>query len=387
MALSSRLSPLLLWLLISVPGLKFGINYGQIANDLPSPARVATMLQSLNVNKVKLYDADPKVLSAFANTGVEFIIAISNDNVANMTDASRARSWLAQRVQPFLPQTRITCITVGNEVLSGTDTALMSNLVPAMQAMYQALVALGLSEQVNVSTAHSLAILSTSYPPSAGAFSPDLAQYVQPLLNFLAQIKSPFLVNAYPFFAYKADPSAISLPYVLFQPNAGVTDPTTNLTYDNMLYAQLDAVYAAMRSMGHADDVDVRISETGWPSKGDADEPGATVANAAAYNGNLLKRIAEGQGTPMRPAVPIDVYVFALFNEDLKPGPTSERNYGLFYPDGTPVYNIGLLAGSAFSPSPSSLFSSSSAPNTNTNRKLLLEYIYAQKLLKRTRIG
>ncbi|KAF8403292.1 hypothetical protein HHK36_011394 [Tetracentron sinense] len=52
--------------------------------------------------------------------------------------------------------------------------------------------------------------------------------------------------------------------------------------------------------------------------------------------------IEEEQGTPMKPSVPIDIYVFALFNEDLKPGPASERKYGLYYPDGTPVYNIGL---------------------------------------------
>jgi len=31
----------------------------------------------------------------------------------------------------------------------------------------------------------------------------------------------------------------------------------------------------------------------------------------------------------------LEVYLFALFNEDLKPGPTLERSYGLYQPDGT----------------------------------------------------
>ena len=120
-----------------------------------------------------------------------------------------------------------------------------------------------------------------------------------------------------------------------------MNDSGTNLHYDNMLDAQIDAVYAAMKLMGHID-IEVRISETGWPSKGDENEAGATPENAGIYNGNLLKKIAEKKGTPARPDVPIDTYIFALFNEDLKPGPASERNYGLFYPDGTPVYNIGV---------------------------------------------
>ncbi|KAL5203287.1 hypothetical protein ABZP36_014239 [Zizania latifolia] len=339
--------------------LKFGINYGQIANNLPHPTQVSGLLQSLSVNRVKLYDADPAVLSAFAGTGVEFIVG--NEDLHNLTDARKARAWVAQHVQPFLPATRITCVTVGNEVLSGKDTSAMQSLLPAMQSVHQALVDLGLSSKVNVSTAHSVNILATSYPPSAGAFREDLAQYIQPLLNFHAEVGSPFLINAYPFFAYKASPGSVSLPYVLFEPNPGVLDPNTNLTYDNMLYAQIDAVYAAMKAMGHAD-ITVRISETGWPSRGDTDEVGATVQNAAAYNGNLMKRIAAGQGTPLKPDVPVDVFVFALFNEDMKPGQASERNYGLFYPNGTPVYNIGF-DGASLSPSPTtSTFSSSSKP-------------------------
>jgi exo-beta-1,3-glucanase (GH17 family) len=363
---------------------KFGINYGQIANDLPDPTRVAGLLQSMNVNKVKLYDADPRVLTAFANTGVEFIIAVGNENLQTMAASpAAARQWVATHVQPYIPATRITCVTVGNEVFSSNDTVMMSSLLPAMKAVYAALGDLGLGSQVTVSSAHSVNVLATSFPPSSGAFREDLAEYIQPILDFHGQTGSPFLINAYPFFAYKANPGSVSLPYVLFEPNPGVRDPNTNLSYDNMLYAQIDAVYAAMKAMGHTD-VGVRISETGWPSKGDDDETGATVQNAAAYNGNLMQRIAMNQGTPLKPNVPIDVYVFALFNEDMKPGPASERNYGLFYPNGSPVYAINAGSGSgggSLNPYYTSMFSSSSklAVSTTflTERVILLLLLQA----------
>jgi hypothetical protein len=93
----------------------------------------------------------------------------------------------------------------------------------------------------------------------------------------------------------------------------------------------------------------VHISETGWPSKGDADEVGATLENAKKYNGNLLKIICQRKGTPMRPNTDFNIYVFALFNENMKPGPASERNYGLFKPDGTPAYSLGISGTDAVS--------------------------------------
>ncbi|XP_031385766.1 glucan endo-1,3-beta-glucosidase 14-like [Punica granatum] len=322
-------------------GAGLGINYGQIANDLPIPSRVAVLLESLNISRVKLYDSDPNVLSAFAGSDVEFIIGLGNEYLVDMKDLSKAQDWIQQHVQPYVGRTKITCIVVGNEVYSMNDTQLIGYVLPAMQSIYTSLTNLGLQKQVTVSTAHSLNILANSYPPSAGTFRPDLASYIQPLLSFLSQIDAPFLINAYPFFAYKGSPNDVSLQYVLFEPSQGMTDPTTNLKYDNMLYAQIDAIYSAIKAMGHTD-IEVRVSETGWPSKGDADEAGASPQNAGLYNGNLLKRIDQRQGTPARPTVPVDVHVFALFNENLKPGPTSERNYGLYYPNGTPVYSIGL---------------------------------------------
>ncbi|KAH1159215.1 Glucan endo-1,3-beta-glucosidase 14 [Glycine max] len=329
-------------LFVQIHGLGFGINYGQIGNNLPPPSQVAVLIKSMNVSRIRLYDSDPNVLLAFSQSNVEFVIGLGNDYLENMTNPSKFQTWIQQHVQPYLSQTKITCITVGNEVFNSNDTQQMLNLLPAMQSVHDALVNLGLDKHVTVTTAHSFNILSNSYPPSSGAFREDLVQYIQPLLDFHAQINSPFLINAYPFFAYKDNPDEVSLNYVLFQPSEGMIDQNTNLHYDNMLYAQIDAVYAAIKQMGHDHDVQVRISETGWPSNGDPDEVGATPQNAALYNGNLIKRIQQKQGTPAKPSVPIDIYVFALFNENLKPGPASERNYGLYYPDGTPVYNIGL---------------------------------------------
>ncbi|KAI9072706.1 hypothetical protein K1719_043623 [Acacia pycnantha] len=296
---------------VPIQGVGFGINYGQIANNLPSPSRVALLMQSMNVSRIKLYDADPNVLLAFANSNVEFVVGLGNEYLQSIRDPAKAQTWIQQHLQPYLSRTKITCITVGNEVFDSKDAQLISSLLPAMQSVHDALVNLGLDQQVSVTSAHSYKILSKSYPPSSGTFSQDLIQYIQPILSFHAQIKSPFLINAYPFFAYKDNPN------------------------------EIDAVYYAIKALGFGD-IEVRISETGWPSKGDPDEIGATPENAGIYNANLVKIMEQKQGTPANPSVPIDIYVFALFNENLKPGPTSERNYGLYYPDGTPVYNIGL---------------------------------------------
>lgn len=318
-----------------------GINYGQLGDNLPSPQRVARLLRSINIiKKVKLYDANREVLEAFANSGIEFVVGLSNEYVGNMTDQAAAVEWVKENVQGYLPGTNITCIAVGNEVFTN-DTVLMGNLVPAMQNIHSALVSLGLQGSVNVTTAHSSSVLSTSYPPSAGAFKPELTAFLRPLLDFLSQTSSSFLINAYPYFAYKDDPDNIPLDYVLFQPNAGMVDAATNLHYGNMLHAQIDSVYSALSALGYPA-LEVKVSETGWPSKGDSDEVGATPENARIYNSNLLQLLAQNQGTPMRPSLRLETYVFALFNEDRKPGQTSERNYGLFKSDGSPAYDVGL---------------------------------------------
>ncbi|KAJ0770251.1 putative glucan endo-1,3-beta-D-glucosidase [Helianthus annuus] len=338
---------LLLLLLTNSPlfATAIGINYGQIANNLPSPQQAVPLVKSTGANKLKLYDANPAVLKAFANTGIAFTLGIGNEYLTKLQDPSAAENWIQCNVKPYLPATKITSIAIGNEVLTSNDTSLSGCLLPAMENIHSALVKFNLDQKITVTTAHSLSVMETSYPPSSGTFRTDLNGVMSPVLDFLAKTCSPFLINAYPFFAFERNPKDVSLDFVLFQPNAGVVDSGNNLRYDNMLFAQIDAVYAALSKLGHKD-VPIQISETGWPSKGDDNETGASPENAKKYNGCLLKIVKQKKGTPAMPDYEFDIFVFALFNENLKPGPTSERNYGLFKHDGTPAYDLGFSGSS-----------------------------------------
>ena len=107
------------------------------------------------------------------------------------------------------------------------------------------------------------------------------------------------------------------------------------------LCMQVDAIHSALNSMGFKN-VEIVVAETGWPYKGDANEVGPSVENAKAYNGNLIAHLRSMAGTPLMPGKSVDTYLFALYDEDLKPGPSSERAFGLFKPDLTMTYDIGL---------------------------------------------
>ncbi|KAK1679843.1 hypothetical protein QYE76_040691 [Lolium multiflorum] len=64
-------------------GLSIRINYMQIAEKLSSPSWVS-LVQLMQVSKVKLYDVYHNILSAFLGTGAEFVIGIGNENMSMM---------------------------------------------------------------------------------------------------------------------------------------------------------------------------------------------------------------------------------------------------------------------------------------------------------------
>ncbi|KAG9454706.1 hypothetical protein H6P81_007610 [Aristolochia fimbriata] len=322
--------------------LSIGVNYGTLGDNLPPPSQVAAFLRDRTIiDRVKLFGTDPALVTAFANTGILVTVTVPNGDIPALARLPAARDWVREHISPFYPATKINRIAVGNEIMATADKNLIAHLLPAMKSLHAALRLAGIRD-VQVSTPHSLGILSASEPPSTGRFRRGYDRAIfAPMLEYHRRTKSPFMINPYPYFGF----TDRTLNYALFKPNRGIHDPATGITYTNMFDAQLDAVYSAMKRLGYGD-VDIVVAETGWPSLGDPNQPAVNMENAISFNGNLIRHMTSGKGTPLMPGRRFDTYIFALFNENLKPGSTAERNFGLFRPDFTPVYDVGILKGS-----------------------------------------
>ncbi|KAI5069370.1 hypothetical protein GOP47_0015671 [Adiantum capillus-veneris] len=337
-----------------------GFCYGRFMNNLPAPADVVSLLVAKSITKIRIFDNDQSVIQAFANTNIELMIGIPNGDLSDFQTETQAATWVSSYLAPMATDTKISIISVGSEVVTNYPTY-TSFLFPAMKNIHTALAKAGLS-QIQVTTANSMAILQDSFPPSAAVFNQSFAtSFMKPLLDYLHSIGSFVMINAYPYLAYTVDSSRVPLDYALFQAQQAVVDPNTNLEYNSLYDAQLDALYFAMESTGHSE-LKVVVSESGWPTKGDQGESGATLQNAQTYNNNLIARVVKDVGTPHRPDAAIDVYIFSLFNENLKAGEESERNWGVFNVDGTPIYKLDLEGVNTSTPTTST--NSTPAPPT-----------------------
>ncbi|XP_078158427.1 glucan endo-1,3-beta-glucosidase-like [Carex rostrata] len=298
-----------------------GVCYGLNGNNLPSQADVVKLYQSNGITGMRIYGADSATLTALKGTNINLIMGV---DLSEASSPSAADTWVKNNVKPY-PDVSFKYIAVGNEV-SGGD---VSNILPAMQNIYNSLSSAGLSS-IQVSTSVSFGVVGTSYPPSAGAFSSD-ASYMSSIVQYLASINAPLLANIHPYLSYASNTGQIRLDYALFTaPGTVVTDGSNN--YQNLFDAQVDALYSAMEKVGGSN-VGLVISESGWPSAGGT---GTTMGNAQTYNQNLINHV--GKGTPKR-STALETYIFAMFNENEKSAGI-EQNWGLFNPDQSPVYSI-----------------------------------------------
>ncbi|KAH0776889.1 hypothetical protein KY290_008300 [Solanum tuberosum] len=169
-----------------------------------------------------------------------------------------------------------------------------------MENVQRVITAFRLNNRVKISTAIETGLLANTYPPSQSTFHGDVTSFIKPIIEFLKQNNAPLLANIYPYFAYIGDPDHVTLSYAIFaQPEPD--------------------------------------SSGGWPSEGGF---GGSMGIATIYYRNLIGHAKSKAGTIHKPGKPIETYLFAMFDENLKIGPETEKHFGVFYPDKTQKYNL-----------------------------------------------
>lgn len=307
------------------------MNYGRVADNLPPPPEVINLYKRCGIEYLRLFSPTQDALEALRGSNIKVSLGTRNEDIQSLSSNPGAASqWVSANVAPYSNNVNFQWITVGNEVIPGNEALYVTQ---AMVNIKNALNSIGLTS-IKVTTSISMAGLINTYPPSQGAFSNEVVAIMKDVVNFLAQSGAPLMVNVYPYFPYSSEPQHISFEYASFQATEPVIDG--NLKYYSLFDAMVDSVYAAMEKIG-VSNVPILVSETGWPTKGN--EPYTSISNAQVYNSKLLSHIQSGAGTPRRPGTMIDAFVFAMFNEDQKPGPV-EQNWGLFFPSMSPVYPL-----------------------------------------------
>ncbi|KAG2598163.1 glucan endo-1,3-beta-glucosidase, acidic isoform-like [Panicum virgatum] len=324
---------LLLGALATIPaGVRsIGVCYGMNGDDLPSASDVVQLYKDNGIDSMRIYSPDTDVLQALSGSDIAVTVGVPNADVgAIASHPSAAAAWVQTYVLAF-PAVQFRYIAVGNEVVgAGTESVL-----PAMRNLDRALSAAGLADDIKVSTAVTLDVVGTSFPPSAGSFLEE--GYMTHVAQYLQSTGAPLLANVYPYYSYVSNPGQIDINYALFNwRSSNVLDG--NNTYLNLFDAMVDCFYSALENAG-AGNVTVVVSESGWPSAG---SKAANASNSRTYSQNLINHVA--QGTPKRPGV-IEAYIYATFNEDHKlADDETRRHFGLFNKDRSLAYPIDFVS-------------------------------------------
>uniref|UniRef100_A0A5B6YYT6 glucan endo-1,3-beta-D-glucosidase n=1 Tax=Davidia involucrata TaxID=16924 RepID=A0A5B6YYT6_DAVIN len=349
---------LLIGMFSNTIGAYVGMNIGTDLTNVPPASDVVAILKARQITHVRLFDADAHMLNALSNTGIEVMVGVTNEEVLGIgQSSSAAAAWINKNVAAYLPSINITAIAVGSEVLTSIPNA-APILVPAMNYLHKALVASNLNYQVKVSTPQSMDIILKPFPPSTAIFNSTWNSTIFQVLQFLKNTNSYYMLNAYPYYGYVNGDGIFPIDYALFQPLPSVkqiVDPNTLFHYNSMFDAMVDATYNSIAALNFSG-IPIVVTESGWPWLGGTNEPDATVENAETFNNNLIRRVLNDSGPPSQPTIPINTYIYELFNEDKRPGPVSERNWGVFFTNGTTVYSLSLSASDRITGNSSAVF-------------------------------
>ncbi|KAJ7967870.1 putative Glucan endo-1,3-beta-glucosidase [Quillaja saponaria] len=333
-----------LWSSALVAESAIGVNWGAVSFHRLKPSTVVDLLKDNKIQKVKIFDADPDVLTALMGSRIQVMVGIPNEMLAVMSSSTDISDlWVRQNVSRYMVKggVDIRYVAVGNEPFLASYSGQFQSLVmPALLNLQQSLAKANLAGYVKLVVPCNADAYESSLP-SQGAFRPELTQIMTQLVSFLNSNGSPFVVNIYPFLSLYGN-SDFPQDYAFFEGTShSVTDGPN--VYTNAFDGNFDTLVAALTKLGYGQ-MPIVIGEIGWPSDGAI---GANLTAARVFNQGLINHALSNKGTPLRPGIPpMDIFLFSLLDEGAKsvlPG-NFERHWGIFSFDGQAKYalNLGL---------------------------------------------
>ncbi|KAL5714752.1 glucan endo-1,3-beta-D-glucosidase [Ranunculus cassubicifolius] len=329
---------------VAVVESSIGVNWGTMATHQLPPKMVVEMLKDNGFNKVKLFEADYKILEALSGTDIEVMLAIPNFMLAEMSgDSGIASYWVEENVTQFTYNNAVNIkyVAVGNEPFLQTYNGTYFKVtLPALKNIQKALNEAGLGSKIKAIVPFNADVYFSpdSDPvPSAGDFRPELRDLTIQIIEYLSENDAPFTVNIYPYLSLYGN-EYFPMDFAFFDgSNKPVRDGDN--VYTNVFDANLDTLIWALKKAGYPE-MKIMVGEVGWPTDGNKH---ATTENAKRFNQGLIHHVMSGRGTPLRNGE-IEVYLFSLLDENAKsiePG-TFERHWGIFEYDGKSKYELDL---------------------------------------------
>ena len=304
-----------------------GMNFSNTFQKAPiSVSTAAKAIADTGAGVVKMYNyTQTDFIEDAKSNSLQVIIGVPNDKLANLSaNSSTALAAIVNVVKTY--SDTIIMICVGNEPLAPWQKGDYNRtLVPAIQNLQTALIAANVATPLTVP--FNYAIMSASYPPSAGALDSNLTTIIKDVCKVIKSSGAVFMINIYPFLDITAHPDDIQLPYCLFTSNSVVVQDGS-YGYKCIFDASYDALSIALTALGYGD-LQIVVGECGWPSDPNDEYPNTDSPNPKTFNTNLITHCQSGNGTPRHPNIKINCFIFEMYDEDLKD--TSPGDFEIYW--------------------------------------------------------
>ncbi|KAL8489450.1 hypothetical protein ACS0TY_025375 [Phlomoides rotata] len=315
-----------------------GMNWGRVSAQRLLPTQVVDLLLQNGIKHARVFTTEKDILMAFTKSGINLTLSVT-EPAYFANDNNAAQGWVRWKGAHF-KEANVSRLIVGETVFTNKK----NKIEEAIKSLKNLQFALDEAQyNIKATFTHNIQVLKKNIgKPSEAEFVDEIKEQMIDVVRFLETHDSPFLVNMFPIsdtiwlnfdpsFAFPDDKST----HVVRDMKGAVYTNVFDFVYDSFIWA-LQKINA---SKTH-----VIVSQVGWPTDG---YEGANATAAQHFFKSLLPMVISNKGTPMRPGVPIDIFIHALTDEPKMPLFTDikypfTRHWGIYRSNGLPKYKIDV---------------------------------------------